>query len=74
MGKLRQKMVLVTMSKVIWPFFYLMVGLGMTEGREVWLEGVGRAEKSGRAGPAKVAALAFVALSLCPVAWHALEG
>lgn len=28
MGKLRQKMVLVTMSKVIWPFFYLMVGVG----------------------------------------------
>ena len=45
----------------------------MTGGTEVCSGGVGWAEKSERSGPAKVAALAFVALSLCPVAWRSLE-
>lgn len=45
----------------------------MTEGRKVWLGCVGWTAKSERAGCAKAAALAFVALSLCPVAWHGLE-
>lgn len=73
MGKLRQRTVQVSYAKSYGYSPTSRWGLGTAEDREVWLGDVRWAEKSEQTGPAKVAALAFVVLSLCPVAWPGLK-